>query len=112
MRESALPLTTYENKYRQNLRQSAWPVPGSPVKAQALKLGLDVHADRYVVVRQLDGNTPQPAQSFTPAAFLAWVKTQLPLAERVYPINRSWFWAVRGQAARSAAPLWLPGGDN
>ena len=30
----------------------------------------------------------------------------------VQPKNRSWFWAVRGQAARSAAPLWLPGGDN
>ena len=55
-----------------------------PVKAQALKLGLDVHADRYVVVRQMDGNTPQPAQTFTPAAFLAWVKTQFALAERVY----------------------------
>lgn len=54
------------------------------VKAQALKLGLNVHADRYVVVRQMDGNTPQPAQTFTPAAFLAWVRTQLPLAERVY----------------------------
>jgi hypothetical protein len=54
------------------------------VKAQALKLGLDVHADRYVVVRQVDGNTPQPAQTFTPAAFLAWVKSQFTLAERVY----------------------------
>jgi transposase len=54
------------------------------VKAQALKLGLDVHVDRYVVVRQMDGNTPPPAQSFTPAAFLAWVKTQFALAERVY----------------------------
>ena len=54
------------------------------VKAQALKLGLDVHADRYVVVRQIDGNTPQPAQSFTPAAFLEWVKTQFSLAARVY----------------------------
>jgi transposase len=62
--------------------------PGSvqapTVKAQALKLGLDVHADRYVVVRQIDGNTPQPAQTFTPAAFLEWVKTQFALAERVY----------------------------
>jgi hypothetical protein len=59
-------------------------IQATPVRAQALKLGLDVHVDRYVVVRQLDGNTPQPAQTFTPAAFLAWVKTQLPLAERVY----------------------------
>lgn len=57
-------------------------VPASPVKAQALKLGIDVHADRYVVVRQMDGNTPQPAQTFPPAALLAWVKTQFALAER------------------------------
>lgn len=53
-------------------------------KAQALKLGIDVHADRYVVVPQLDGNTPQPAQTFKPAAFLDWVKTQFAVAERVY----------------------------
>jgi transposase len=58
--------------------------PAPPVKAQALKLWIDVHADRHVVVRQLDGNTPQPAQSFTPAAFLEWVRTQFALAERVY----------------------------
>lgn len=53
-------------------------------KAQALKLGIDVHAERYVVVRQLDGNPPQPAPSFLPAAFLEWVKTQFALAARVY----------------------------
>jgi len=53
-------------------------------KAQTLKLGIDVHADRYVVVRQLDGNTPQPAQTFRPAALLEWVSKQLTLAERVY----------------------------
>jgi transposase len=53
-------------------------------KAQALKLGLDVHADRYVVCRQIDGNTPQPAQTFDPATFLEWVSKQFTLAERVY----------------------------
>ena len=53
-------------------------------KAHALKLGIDVHADRYVVVRQIDGNTPQPAQTFPPAAFLAWVQTQFALAARVH----------------------------
>jgi hypothetical protein len=35
-----------------------------------------------------------------------------PIERTFQPKNRSWFWAVRGQAARSAAPLWLPGGDN
>jgi len=53
-------------------------------KLQTLKLGLDVHADTIVVVRILDNSTPQPAQKFTPAKFLAWIRTQLPLAERVH----------------------------
>jgi transposase len=53
-------------------------------KLQTLKLGLDVHADTIVVVRILDHSAPQPAQKFTPAKFLAWIKTQLPLAEAVH----------------------------
>ena len=53
-------------------------------KLPTLKLGLDVHADTIVVVRLLDNRAPQPAQKFTPAKFLAWVKTQLPLAEQVH----------------------------
>src|SRR5262249_30237037 len=48
-----------------------------------LKLGLDVHADTIVVVRIIDHSAPQPAQTFTPARFLEWIKTQLRLAERV-----------------------------
>src|ERR1043165_3736997 len=51
---------------------------------RTLKLGLDVHADSIVVVRILDHSAPQPAQKFTPAKFLGWVKTQLPLAEAVH----------------------------
>lgn len=53
-------------------------------KHQTLKLGLDVHGDSIVVVRILDQSAPQPAQKFTPAQFLAWVKTQLPLADAVH----------------------------
>jgi transposase len=51
---------------------------------QTLKLGLDVHADSIVVVRLLDHSAPQPAQKFTPAKFLGWVKTQLALAQAVH----------------------------
>ena len=51
---------------------------------QTLKLGLDVHADTIVVVRILDHSAPQPAQTFTPAKFLDWVKTQITLAEGVH----------------------------
>jgi transposase len=53
-------------------------------KPQALKLGLDVHADSIVVVRIVEHSAPQPAQKFTPAKFLEWIKTQLRLAETVY----------------------------
>lgn len=53
-------------------------------KHQTIKLGLDVHADWIVVVRMLDQSGPQPAQKFTPAKFLEWVKTQLLLGEKVY----------------------------
>jgi hypothetical protein len=53
------------------------------VKAKRIKLGIDVHADSYRVVRQLDHATPQPAQKFTPQDFLVWRK-QLTLAEQVY----------------------------
>mgnify|MGYP003575412037 CR=1 FL=1 len=53
-------------------------------KHRTIKLGLDVHADLIVVVRMLDQSGPQPAQKFTPAKFLEWVKTQVPLAEEVH----------------------------
>jgi len=53
-------------------------------KLQTLKLGLDVHADSIVVVRILDNSAPQPAQKFAPAKFLAWIKTQVSLAEQVH----------------------------
>ena len=56
----------------------------SPTKAKCLKLGIDVHADSYRVVRQFDHATPQPAQKFTPQDFLLWAKKQLDQAETVH----------------------------
>jgi len=53
-------------------------------KAKRIKLGIDVHADSYRVVRQLDHATPQPAQKFTPQGFLLWARKQLEVAEEVY----------------------------
>src|SRR2546426_3880837 len=38
-----------------------------------IKLGIDVHQDRFVVVMQKDGATPKPPQRFAPQAFLHWV---------------------------------------
>lgn len=54
------------------------------VKARHIKLGIDVHLDRYVVVRIIDGGTAQPPQRFTPPEFLLWVAKQLTLAEQVF----------------------------
>jgi transposase len=51
---------------------------------RTIKLGLDVHADWIVVVRMLDQSGPQPAQKFSPAKFVEWVKSQRLLAEEVH----------------------------
>jgi transposase len=56
----------------------------STLKAKCIKLGIDVHADSYRVVRQLDHAMPQPAQKFTPQDFLIWVRKQLDQAETVH----------------------------
>ena len=56
----------------------------TPPKAKAIKLGIDVHRERYVVVRIIDGGTPQPPQRFEPAGFMLWVAKQLTLAEKVF----------------------------
>jgi transposase len=53
-------------------------------QAKCLKLGIDVHAQSYRVVRQIDNATPQPAQKFTPKAFLLWARKQLNQADTVY----------------------------
>src|SRR5881409_674035 len=63
------------------------PAPASAGQVRPhriIKLGIDVHLDRYVVVRQLDGGVPQPAQRFTGAQFLEWAGKQSQLAERVF----------------------------
>jgi hypothetical protein len=36
---------------------------------------------QYVVVRQVDGASPQPPQRFTPEKFVAWAKKQTELAD-------------------------------
>ena len=70
---------------KQNLNNSKVRVEqGANIKAQTIKLGLDVHADTIVVVRIVDHSAPQPAQKFTPAKFSQWIKTQLAQAEKVY----------------------------
>lgn len=53
-------------------------------RANQIKLGIDVHAESYRMVRQVDGATPQPAQKLQPKAFVAWAKKQLELAQEVH----------------------------
>src|ERR1035437_2258565 len=55
-----------------------------PPPHQVIKLGIDVHLDRYMVVRQIDGGAPQPPQRFGPRQFLEWAKKQAALAQQVY----------------------------
>ena len=68
---------TDTNTHRDNQAQTG-------LKAKRIKLGIDVPADSYRVVRQVDHATPQPAQKFTPAAFLEWAKKQRELAQEVH----------------------------
>jgi transposase len=42
-----------------------------------LKLGLDIHRDKFVVVAQYDHATPRPPRGFAPAQFLPWVAARL-----------------------------------
>jgi len=68
------------NKKRNPLQANTAATP----KARTIKLGVDVHLDRYVVVRIIDGGTPQPPQRFSPQEFPLWVAKQITLAEKVF----------------------------
>ena len=53
-------------------------------KAKVIYLGIDAHLEKYVVVRQLDGLSPQPAQTFrSDNALLLWVAKQQKAACKV-----------------------------
>lgn len=40
---------------------------------EVIKLGLDVHMEKYVVAMKVDGSAPNRPKSFTPERFLGWV---------------------------------------
>ena len=61
---------------------SAPSCDSGPPPHQVIELGIDVHLDRYVVVRQIDGGAPQPPQPFSPRQFLQWAKKQTALVLR------------------------------
>ena len=56
-------------------KRSAPNAQSGPAQHEVIKLGIDVHLDRYVVVRQIDGGAPQPPQRFSPSQFLEWARS-------------------------------------
>jgi hypothetical protein len=71
-----------KNKTKKNLTPTS--LTQTEAKASVIKLGIDIHQKHYVVVRQIDEASPQSPQKFTPEKFMAWVRKQLTLAQRVY----------------------------
>ena len=61
-----------------NQNQQLIPTSDQQTNAQAevLKLGLDIHKSKYVVVHQMDNQPPKSPQKFSPEAFLAWIAGQ------------------------------------
>ena len=53
-------------------------------KYACIKVSVDWHARQYRVVRIIDHAGPEPAQRFSPSAFLVWMSKQVGLAEEVY----------------------------
>jgi transposase len=74
------------NKSKLNKKQDSPQANTEPARAKpkTIKLGIDVHLDRHVVVRLVEGGTPQPPQRFDPEEFLVWVAKQITLADRVF----------------------------
>ena len=66
----------------QNTESKAAPQVEKPHRR--IKLGVDVHWEKYVVARQIDDTSPQPAQRFTPKEFVAWAMKQTKLADEVH----------------------------
>ena len=60
--------------------------PETQARIHQLKLSVDWHVEQFRVVRMCDGQSPQPAQRFTPASFLPFVQKQLALADQVFVI--------------------------
>jgi hypothetical protein len=46
-------------------------------RGSLLKIGVDIHREKFVVVAQYDHATPRPTQGFARAEFLPWVEARL-----------------------------------
>jgi transposase len=72
------------NTLTKDIRIELTPLASSLKRAKRIILGVDVHAERQVVVRQIDAAAPQPPQCFSSERFLQFVRAQQRLAEEVY----------------------------
>src|SRR5713101_7584643 len=52
----------------------------------AIKLGIDVHQDFYVVVEQVEGSNPKPPQRFQKQAFVHWAAKLRSQSAEVYAV--------------------------
>jgi transposase len=71
----------------------------------AIKLGIDVHQDFYVVVMQEGGGNPKPPQRFQKAAFLHWAAKLKSRATEVYAVYEACGFGFSLQRQLSA--LWI-----
>ena len=76
-------MITNKNKINKGSSKTQVQIDKAQPPIKTIKLGIDVHLDRYVVVRMVDGGSPQPPQRFEPVQFMQWVAKQLTLAEQV-----------------------------
>lgn len=61
--------------------------PAPAYEAERILLAIDVHLNKYVVRRQLDGLEPQPSQTFkSEHTFIRWAEKQTRLAKEVYSV--------------------------
>jgi transposase len=75
-----------KNTLNHALKTTTLPTSETQARIRQLKLGVDWHADHFRVVRMCDGQSPQPAQRFTPSTFLTFVQKQLTLADEVFVV--------------------------
>jgi len=75
-----------KNTLNHALKRTTPPTVETQVRIQQLKLGVDWRADHFRMARMCDGQSPQPAQRFTPARFLPFVQKQLTLADQVFVV--------------------------
>ena len=54
-----------------------------------LKLGLDIHREKFVVAAQYDHATPRPPRGFAPAEFVPWVEARLREGFQVHIVYES-----------------------